>query len=131
MKMTLTKSNESDTFRGFTDRNNQRKFMYAVIQTGGKQYRVQPGDVLEVELLDGDKGTEIALDDVLLVADGENISVGRPKVDGARVTAEIVEPDEKGDKVIAFKFKRRKGYHRKIGIRPRHTVLKIKDIKVK
>jgi len=104
--------------------------MYAVIQTGGKQYRVQPGDVLEVELLDGDKGAEIALEDVLLLADGENIQVGRPKVDGARVTAEVVEPDEQGDKVIAFKFKRRKGYHRKIGVRPHHTILKIKEIQV-
>lgn len=102
--------------------------MYAVIQTGGKQYRVKTGDVLNVELLDGQSGEEIILNDVLLVADGENVKIGSPRVDGVRVTAEIIEPDELGDKVIAFKFKRRKGYHRKIGVRPHHTVLKIKDI---
>ena len=105
--------------------------MYAVIRTGGKQYRVQPGDVLEVELLDGEKGKDIALDDVLLVADGDNVQVGKPTVKGARVTAEIVEPDKKGKKVIAFKFRRREGYHRKRGIRAHHTVLKIKEIAVK
>lgn len=102
--------------------------MYAVIQTGGKQYRVQPGDTLKVELLDGQQGQEISLSDVLLVADGDKVSVGRPTVPGARVTAEIVEPMVKGEKVIAFKFRRRKGYHRKRGVRARHTVLRIKEI---
>jgi large subunit ribosomal protein L21 len=105
--------------------------MYAIIKTGSKQYRVQPGDVLEVELLDGDKGKEIALNEVLLVADGEKISVGKPTVAGARVTAEVIEPDKKGDKVIAFKFRRREGYHRKRGVRAHHTVLKIKEIVAK
>ncbi|MCG3150209.1 MAG: 50S ribosomal protein L21 [Verrucomicrobiae bacterium] len=102
--------------------------MYAVIRTGAKQYRVQAGDVLEVELLAGQKGAEISLDDVLLVADGDNITVGKPTVQGAKVTAEVVDPDKKGKKVIAFKFRRREGYHRKRGIRPHHTVLKIKEI---
>jgi large subunit ribosomal protein L21 len=105
--------------------------MYAIIKTGSKQYRVQPGDVLEVELLDGEQGKDIALEEVLLVADGENIQVGKPTVAGARVTAEVVDPDKKGKKVIAFKFRRREGYHRKRGIRPHHTVLKIKEIVVK
>jgi large subunit ribosomal protein L21 len=105
--------------------------MYAVIRTGAKQYRVQPGDVVEVELLDGERGQDIALQDVLLVADGEKITVGKPTVQGARVTAEVVEPDKKGRKVIAFKFRRREGYHRKRGIRPHHTVLKIKEIVVR
>jgi large subunit ribosomal protein L21 len=104
--------------------------MYAIVKTGGKQYRVQPGDVLEVELLNGETGAEIALDDVLLVADGDNIRVGKPQVAGARVTAEVVTPDKQGPKVIAFKFNRRKGYHRKRGFRPRHTILKIKQIVV-
>jgi large subunit ribosomal protein L21 len=103
-------------------------FMYAVIRTGAKQYRVQPGDVLEVELLDGEKGKEIALEDVLLVADGEKIQVGKPNIKGARVTAEVIDEDKKGKKVIAFKFRRREGYHRKRGIRAHHTVLKIKEI---
>ncbi len=105
--------------------------MYAVIRTGAKQYRVQPGDVVEVELLDGEKGKEVALEDVLLVADGEKITVGKPTVKGASVTAEVVDPDKKGRKVIAFKFRRREGYHRKRGIRAHHTVLKIKEIVVK
>jgi large subunit ribosomal protein L21 len=102
--------------------------MYAVIRTGAKQYRVQPGDKLEVELLPGDKGAEITLDDVLLVADGDNIRVGTPTVAGVKVTAEVLDPDQKADKVIAFKFRRREGYHRKRGIRAHHTVLKIKEI---
>lgn len=105
--------------------------MYAVIRTGAKQYRVQAGDVLEVELLDGQKGAEISLDDVLLVADGDNVTVGKPTVKGAKVTAEVVDPDKKGKKVIAFKFRRREGYHRKRGIRAHHTVLKIKEIVAK
>jgi len=105
--------------------------MYAIIKTGGKQYRVQPGDVLEVELLDGEKGKEIALEEVLLLADGDKITVGKPTVAGARVTAEVIDPDKKGTKVIAFKFRRREGYHRKRGIRPHHTVLKIKEIVAK
>jgi large subunit ribosomal protein L21 len=104
--------------------------MYAIIRTGAKQYRVQPGDVVEIELLNGDKGSEITLDDVLLVADGGKISVGKPTVAGARVTAEVVDPDKKGKKVIAFKFRRREGYHRKRGVRAHHTVLKIKEIVV-
>jgi len=104
--------------------------MYAVIRTGAKQYRVHPGDVVEVELLDGQTGQEVALEDVLLVADGEKITVGKPNVKGARVTAEVVEADKKGQKVTAFKFRRREGYHRKRGIRAHHTVLKIKEIVV-
>lgn len=105
--------------------------MYAIIRTGAKQYRVQAGDVLEVELVDGDKGGEIALTDVLLLADGDKIQVGKPTIAGASVTAEVIDPDKKGKKVIAFKFRRREGYHRKRGIRAHHTVLKIKDIVVK
>ena len=105
--------------------------MYAIVRTGAKQYRVQAGDVLEVELLGGEQGSEIALDDVLLVADGDKIQVGKPNVAGARVTAEVIDPDKLGKKVIAFKFQRRKGYHRKRGVRAHHTVLKIKEITVK
>jgi large subunit ribosomal protein L21 len=105
--------------------------MYAIVKTGSKQYRVQPGDVLEVELLDSEKSKAITLDEVLLIADGENIQVGKPTVTGARVNAEVIDPDKKGKKVIAFKFRRREGYHRKRGIRPHHTILKIKEIIVK
>lgn len=104
--------------------------MYAVIRTGGKQYRVQPGDQIAVELLKAETGSEITLDDVLLVADGDNVRVGQPRVAGARVTAQVLDADKKGKKVIAFKFRRREGYHRKRGVRPRHTILKIKEIVV-
>ena len=104
--------------------------MYAVVQTGSKQYRVKPGDVVEVELLDGDNGKEIALDTVLLVADGDKIQVGKPTVAGASVTAEVIEPDKKAVKVIAFKFRKREGYHRKRGVRAHHTILRIKEIVV-
>jgi large subunit ribosomal protein L21 len=76
-------------------------------------------------------GKEITLNEVLLVADGDNVQVGKPTVAGARVTADVVEADKKGKKVIAFKFRRREGYHRKRGIRAHHTVLKIKEILVK
>jgi large subunit ribosomal protein L21 len=105
--------------------------MYAVIRTGAKQYRVQAGDTLKVELLEGEAGKEITLNDVLLVADGDKVLVGQPTVSGASVTAEVVDPDKKDKKVIAFKFRRREGYHRKRGFRHRHTILKIKEITVK
>ena len=105
--------------------------MYAIVRTGAKQYRVQAGDVLEIELVDGEKGGEIALNEVLLLADGDKIQIGKPTIAGASVTAEVIDPDKKGKKVIAFKFRRREGYHRKRGIRAHHTVLKIKEIVVK
>jgi len=105
--------------------------MYAVIRTGAKQYRVQPGDVLEVELVEGTKGAEISFPDVLLIVDGDNIQIGKPTVAGATVTAEVIDPDKKAKKVIAFKFRRREGYHRKRGIRAHHTVLKIRAIVAK
>ncbi len=104
--------------------------MYAIIETGSKQYRVQVGDTLEVEKLDAANGGEVTLDKVLLVSDGETVTIGRPLVKGARVTAEVLDT-AKGDKVIAFKFRRREGYHRKRGIRPVHTTLKIKEIVAK
>jgi large subunit ribosomal protein L21 len=100
---------------------------YAVIQTGGKQYRVAEGDVIEVEKLDVEAGTQTKFDEVLLVANGTNVSVGAPLVAGAAVTAEVVEQD-KAEKVIAYKFKRRKGYHRTVGHRRQITRLKITSI---
>lgn len=100
---------------------------YAVIQTGGKQYRVAAGDVIDVEKLDVEAGAEAKFEEVLLVSDGATVSVGAPLVKGAAVTAEVVE-QFKDDKVIAFKFKRRKGYHRTVGHRRQLTRLKIKSI---
>lgn len=100
---------------------------YAVIQTGGKQYRVAEGDVIEVEKLDFDAGAEAKFEEVLLVSNGSNLSIGTPLVQGASVVADVVE-QIKDDKVIAFKYKRRKGYHRTVGHRRQLTKLKIKTI---
>lgn len=100
---------------------------YAVIETGGKQYRVQKGDVLEVESLAGNVGETITLSRVLALSSGGSLTVGTPAVAGASVTAEIVE-HLRGDKVIAFRKKRRKGYKKKIGHRQDLTKLKISAI---
>ncbi|MDJ0803362.1 MAG: 50S ribosomal protein L21 [Desulfobacterales bacterium] len=101
--------------------------MYAVVKTGGKQYRVQEGDVLRVEKLAGDVGSEIAFDDVLLFSDGENLQVGTPNLDNIAVTGRIVEQD-KAPKIIVFKYKRRKRYRRKQGHRQPYTAVKIDSI---
>jgi large subunit ribosomal protein L21 len=100
---------------------------YAIIQTGGKQYRVSEGDVLSVEKLDAETGKETTFSNVLLVVNGDKINLGAPLVTGASVQAEVVE-QYKDDKVIAFKFKRRKGYHRTVGHRRQLTKLKITKI---
>jgi len=100
---------------------------YAIIQTGGKQYRVSEGDVLSVEKLDVEAGQETTFSDVLLVVNGDKINLGTPLVSGASVKAEVVD-QYKDDKVIAFKFKRRKGYHRTVGHRRQLTELKITKI---
>lgn len=106
--------------------------MYAVIKTGGKQYRVATGDVIKVEKLDGEVGNSIDFDQVLLVG-GEGADdgamVGTPLIDGAKVTAEVLEQG-KGDKVLIFKKKRRKNYRRTRGHRQWQTVLRISDINV-
>ena len=102
--------------------------MYAVIQTGGKQYRAEPGQTLWVEKLAGNAGDTITFDQVLLVADGEGkVSVGKPTVAGAKVTASIVEQGL-GEKLVVFKFRRRKNYVRKTGHRQELTAVKIDSI---
>ena len=100
--------------------------MYAVIQTGGKQYRVAQGDQLRVEKLPGDAGTTLTFDKVLMLG-GETTKVGTPIVDGAKVTATIVAQD-RAKKIIVFKLKRRKNYRRKHGHRQYYTELKITGI---
>ena len=100
---------------------------YAVIRTGGKQYRVSPGELLRVELLPGDKGSDFTFSEVLLtVADGA-VQVGTPLVSGATVSARIVEHD-KEKKIIVFKKKRRKNYSRQRGHRQHFTAVQIKTI---
>ena len=101
--------------------------MYAVLKTGGKQYRVAANDVIKVEKLGGDAGATVDLTDILMVGTDNGVTVGTPLVNGAKVTAEIVE-QTKGDKVIIFKKKRRHNYRRKRGHRQDLTVLRITDI---
>ena len=101
--------------------------MFAVVKTGGKQYRVAKGDTIKVEKLAGEVGDKIALSDVLMVADGEAVTVGRPLVDGAHVDAEIVDQG-RSPKIIIFKMRRRKNYRRKAGHRQPFTALRIMEI---
>ena len=102
--------------------------MYAVIKTGGKQYRVQKDDIIEVELLDAEKGAAVTLDEVLLVGSEGKAKIGAPTVSGASVTATVLN-QKRDDKIIVFKKKRRQNYRRKNGHRQSITVLKITDIK--
>jgi large subunit ribosomal protein L21 len=101
--------------------------MYAVIRTGGKQYRVQPGDLLVVEKLDGEPGANIAFADVLMLGEGEAVTVGAPLVDGAKVQATLIET-RKGEKVKIFKKIRRQGYRRTKGHRQLQSVLRVTAI---
>ncbi|HLG86323.1 MAG TPA: 50S ribosomal protein L21 [Alphaproteobacteria bacterium] len=101
--------------------------MFAVIRTGGKQYRVAEGDIIKVEHIDGDAGAKITLDQVLMVGEGTDAKLGLPLVAGASVAAEVVAQD-RAPKVIVFKKKRRKNYRRKNGHRQDVTVLRITAI---
>ena len=101
---------------------------FAVIETGGKQYRVAPGDTLDVEYLASQPGTQISIDRVLLVGGDESVTVGTPTVAGASVTAEVVKHD-RGDKIIVFKYKNKVRSRRKTGHRQAFTRLHIQDIK--
>ncbi|MEI6438972.1 MAG: 50S ribosomal protein L21 [Alphaproteobacteria bacterium] len=101
--------------------------MYAVIKTGGKQYRVHPGDVMVVEKLDGEPGANVAFGDVLMLGDGDAITLGEPTVAGASVSATLVET-RKGEKVKIFKKIRRQGYRRTKGHRQIETVLRVTAI---
>jgi large subunit ribosomal protein L21 len=102
---------------------------YAIIRTGGRQFRVAEGDTIDVDLLDVEPGKTATFGDVLLFADGKDVSHGNPLVSGAKVTAEVVE-QRKDKKVVAFKYRRRKGYHRTVGHRRKLTRVKIKTIDV-
>jgi large subunit ribosomal protein L21 len=103
--------------------------MYAVLETGSKQYRVSAGDTLEVERLAVDAGQPVTFERVLLVSNEGKLSIGSPTVANASVLADVVE-HIRGEKKIAFKMKRRKGYHKTIGHRQELTVVKIKEIKI-
>jgi large subunit ribosomal protein L21 len=101
--------------------------MYAVIKTGGKQYKVAAGDYLKVEKLDGDVGSKLVIDKILMLADGDDVTIGSPLVDGAKVNATVLSHG-KGDKVMIFKFSRRKHYRKTQGHRQSYTEIQIDDI---
>ena len=101
--------------------------MYAVIKSGGKQHRVEPGEVLELEKLDVEAGATVDFDQVMLIGDGKDVKIGAPFVDGGKVTAEVVEHG-RGDKITVIKFHRRKNYRRQAGHRQYYTKVRIKEI---
>jgi large subunit ribosomal protein L21 len=123
----LSKQPVYGTLRGFF--SPEMLMAYAIIKTGGRQYRVTEGDTIDVDLLDVDPGKTATFGDVLMYADGKNLTHGDPRISGAKVTAEVVE-QRKDKKVIAFKYRRRKGYHRTVGHRRKLTRVKIKSISV-
>lgn len=102
--------------------------MFAVIRTGGKQYRVAPDDLITVEKLEGEPGATLQLAEVLMVGDGDSVSAGTPLLDGATVSATLVE-HRRADKILVFKKKRRHNYRRKKGHRQHQTVLRITEIR--
>ena len=102
---------------------------YAIIRTGGRQFRVAEGDTIDVDILDVEAGKTATFGDVLMFSDGKDVSHGTPLVSGAKVTAEVLE-QRKDKKVVAFKYRRRKGYHRTVGHRRKLTRVKIKSINV-
>ena len=101
--------------------------MYAVVSSGGKQYKVQEGEILRVEKISGDIGTPVSFDRVLMFSDGENVNIGQPVLENISVKGHIVEQN-KAKKIIVFKYKRRKRYRRKQGHRQHYTAIKIDSI---
>jgi large subunit ribosomal protein L21 len=101
--------------------------MYAVVKTGGKQYRVSKGDKVKIEKIPGDVGAEVSFDQVLMIGGTDDVKVGTPVVSGATVSARIVKQD-RSKKVMVFKFKRRKGYKKKQGHRQAYTQVEITGI---
>jgi len=101
--------------------------MFAVIQTGGKQYKVSKGDQLDVELFDAEENKPAVFNEVLLIGNGDEVTVGKPLIEGASVSADVIG-EIKDKKVIAFQFRRRKGSHRTVGHRQRKIRLKINSI---
>ena len=103
--------------------------MYAIVDSGGKQYKVQEGEILRVEKLTGEVGDSVSFDRILMFSDGENVSVGTPLLEDVAVNGHIVEQG-KAKKIIVFKYKRRKRYRRKRGHRQQFTAVKVDSIKI-
>ena len=102
--------------------------MYAIIKTGGKQYKVAEGDILNVEKLDAEKGAEVVFDEVLAIVNDGEITVGKPFINGAKVTA-TVEEQGKGEKILVFKYRAKVNYRKRMGHRQPYTAVKISGIK--
>ena len=101
--------------------------MYAIVRTGGKQYKVSPGDLVRVESLEAKMGETVEIKEVYMIADGDKLSIGKPTLASAKVTVEVVDED-RGEKLLIFKHRRRKGYRKTIGHRQNYTAIKIKEI---
>jgi large subunit ribosomal protein L21 len=101
--------------------------MYAIVNTGGKQYKVCQGEVLRIEKIPGDVGSPVSFDKVLMFSDGENVNIGQPMLDNVTVSGHIVEQG-KAKKIIVFKYKKRKRYRKKQGHRQQYTAVKIDSI---
>ena len=101
--------------------------MYAVIKTGGKQYRVREGDIIEIEKLDSDEGTAVDFEDILMVGEGEDVKIGTPFIDGCKVTGTITE-QKRGKKIEIIKFRRRKHHQKRTGHRQYLTKVEITSI---
>jgi large subunit ribosomal protein L21 len=123
----LPSSRTRGILRGFF--SSEGLMAYAIIKTGGRQYRIAEGETVDVDLLDVETGKEAVFSDVLMHADGSKLTHGNPLISGAKVTADVLE-QRKDKKVIAFKYKRRKGYHRTVGHRRKVTRVKIKKISI-
>ena len=103
--------------------------MYAIVDSGGKQYKVQEGEILRVEKLAGEVGENVSFDNILMFSDGDNVNIGTPLLEDVAVSGHIVEQG-KAKKIIVFKYKRRKRYRRKQGHRQQFTAVKIDSIKI-
>jgi len=102
--------------------------MLTIIKTGGKQYKVMPGQKIKIEKLDGKEGERVAFDEVLLVADGQDVKIGQPRVAGVKVMGKILKQD-RADKITIFKYKAKKRYHVKRGHRQPYSLVEIESIK--
>ncbi len=101
---------------------------YAVVETGGKQYRVAVGTTFDIERLPDATGSDVEITEVLAISDGKELRVGKPYVEGAKVVLTVVQDDKRGEKLINFKKRRRKGYERKVGHRQELTTVTVKSI---
>ena len=124
----LTPSRTPAYTQGFVDWRRKEMTVYAIVRTGGKQYRVEKGDVVRIEKLDGDVGSTVTLDDVLFVGGEGETRVGSPRLDGAAVVGTVVEQD-RGAKIRVFKYMKRKHYRRTRGHRQSFTALRIDAVR--